>query len=318
LVNLCAWGDTVTVRDAITGGLFSSTLVTVFNLGGGAAKVTSGIPGTGIITYTAPSGCTALASITVNPLPAPITGSYSLCVGASAALHDASPGGIWSSSAPGIAVVGSLTGTITGIAAGTVFITYTLPTGCKLDTPLLVNPLPAGITGWGSTVTAGTSTTYADATPGGIWTSSNPAVASVGITSGLVTGITAGAVTISYTIGTGCFASRPLTVVVRPATRTGSVWSDNSDVIITPNPSAGQILISGTFADPALTDEADAVVFVNITDMLGRVVQHGIVNAHYGRLHEEVKLSSQLANGMYLLSLRTSAGAMLFHLVLER
>ncbi len=318
LANLCAWGDTVTVRDAITGGLFSSTLVTVFNLGGGAAKVTSSVPGTGVITYTAPSGCTAMAPVTVNPLPAPITGSYSLCVGASATMHDASPGGTWSSSAPGIAAAGSLTGTVTGIAAGTAFITYTLPTGCKLDTPLLVNPLPAGITGWGSTVTAGTSTTYADATPGGIWTSSNPAVASIGSTSGLVTGITAGAVAISYTIGTGCLASRPLTVVVLPATRTGSTYPDNSDVVITPNPSAGRILISGTFADPALNDVDEASVFVSITDMLGRVLQHEVVNARYGRLHEEVKLSSQLANGMYLLSLHTSAGAMLFHLVLER
>lgn len=318
IVNLCAWGDTLTIHDATPGGLFSSTLVTVFNLGGGAARVTSSIPGSGIIMYTVPSGCTTTAPITVNPLPGPITGSYSICVGASTTLRDASPGGVWTSSAPGIISAGSFTGVVTGVAAGTAFVTYTLPTGCKLDTMVLVNNIPAGITGWGSTVMVGTSTTYADATPGGIWTSSNPAVASIGMSSGTVTGLAAGYVTISYTIGTGCSAFRALTVVVMPATRTASTISDNSDFLITPNPTSGRILLNGTFGDAVFKDEGDSKVYLSITDMLGRVVHNEILLAHYGKLQDEVTLNSQLANGMYLLSLRTDAGMMLFHLVLER
>ena len=218
LRSLCAWGDTVTIHDADGTGIYSSTLVTVANLGSGNARVTSSVPGTGTITYTLPTGCTTSAPATVNPLPGAITGSYSICVGSAATLTSSPGGGNWSSGATTIATVGSISGLTSGIAAGTARITYTLPTGCKTDTAVRVNPIPAGITGWGSVITVGTSSTYADATPGGIWTSSNPAIATIGMTTGTVYGVSPGVVTISYTVGTSCAATRVLTVRVLPGT----------------------------------------------------------------------------------------------------
>ena len=218
LRSLCAWGDTVTIHDADGTGIYSSTLVTVANLGSGNARVTSSVPGTGTITYTLPTGCTTSAPATVNPLPGAITGSYSICVGSTATLTSSPGGGNWSSGATTIATVGSISGLTSGIAAGTARITYTLPTGCKTDTAVRVNPIPAGITGWGSVITVGTSSTYADATPGGIWTSSNPAIATIGMTTGTVYGVSPGVVTISYTVGTSCAATRVLTVRVLPGT----------------------------------------------------------------------------------------------------
>ncbi len=217
--NLCAWGDTVTVHNTDGTGIYSSTMVTVANLGSGNARVTSSVPGTGTVSYTSASGCTTSTTVTVNPPPGAITGATSICAGGSSTLSCSPGGGTWSSGATGFATVGSVSGIVSGIAAGTARISYTLPTGCKTDTAFYVNPLPAGITGWGSIITVGTSSTYADATPGGTWSSSNPAIATIGATTGTVHGVAPGSVTISYIVGaTGCAATRVLTVQVLPGT----------------------------------------------------------------------------------------------------
>ncbi len=50
-----------------------------------------------------------------------------------------------------------------------------------------------------SFVCLGTSITLSDPVPGGIWTSSNTAIATVGSSTGIVTGVTSGVVYISYT-----------------------------------------------------------------------------------------------------------------------
>jgi uncharacterized protein YjdB len=150
-----------------------------------------------------------------------------------------------------------------------------------------------------------------------MWSSSNPAVATIGISTGTVTGVSAGVVNISYTIG-GCSAIRTLTVVSLPATRTGNAVGDNSDFTVTPNPTTGRILVSGTLEDEAAAGEENTDVLIEVTDMLGRNVYRATATAHYGRLSSELTLSSSLANGMYLLHLRTGAERKLFHVVVER
>ncbi len=73
---------------------------------------------------------------------APITGPTSVCVGGNITLADATSGGIWSSAAPSIATVGSLTGVVSGISAGTVTIFYSV-SGSATSTLITVNPIPA-------------------------------------------------------------------------------------------------------------------------------------------------------------------------------
>jgi len=134
LHNLCAWGDTVTVHDSVVTGLYSSTLVTAVNLGGGTGRVTSYAAGIGTVSYTLPSGCFTSATVTVYPIPGLITGTTHIFVGGTTTLSNSVAGGSWSSGAPTIATVGSATGLVTGVSAGTAHITYTLPTGCDADT----------------------------------------------------------------------------------------------------------------------------------------------------------------------------------------
>jgi hypothetical protein len=62
---------------------------------------------------------------------APITGPDSVCLGANITLSDASPGGTWISSNPGVATIGSATGIVTGISHGIANIKY--GTGASSD-----------------------------------------------------------------------------------------------------------------------------------------------------------------------------------------
>ena len=58
----------------------------------------------------------------------------------------------------------------------------------------------------------GQNVTLVDTTPGGLWSSTNLAVARIVDTSGVDSGISAGLVNISYTLPSGCFAEMPFVV----------------------------------------------------------------------------------------------------------
>jgi hypothetical protein len=84
---------------------------------------------------------TSTHSVTINPAPAAITGSHTLCVGTTSSLSSSPTGGTWSSSSTATATVGT-SGVVTGVAAGVATITYSLATGCKVTFTVTVYPLP--------------------------------------------------------------------------------------------------------------------------------------------------------------------------------
>ncbi len=171
-----------------------------------------------------PTGCTAQSAITVNPLTAN-TGTTRVCVGQTTTLANATAGGTWSSSNVARATVGSATGVVTGVAAGTAVISYALASGCTAVSTVTVNPLSA-ITGTLAACT-GLTTTLANATAGGTWSSTDATVASIGSLTGVVTGVSAGTATISYILSTGC--SSLATVTVNP---TAAITGSNSVCVL--------------------------------------------------------------------------------------
>eukprot|EP01041_Mallomonas_annulata_P005482 gene5482-11029_t len=201
--------STTTLTTITTGGAWSSSNTSIATIGS-TGIVTGVAGGTAVISYTTGGG-SATTTITVNLLPnaGTITGASSVCAGSNITLGNATTGGVWTSSATGIATVGS-TGITTGIAAGTAIISYTVTNSCgsvSATKTITVNPLPiAGV---------GVSSTLSSSVSGGTWSSSATGIATVGST-GIVSGIAAGSTTISYSVTNSCgtaVATRVITVI---------------------------------------------------------------------------------------------------------
>ena len=210
-------GSTITLSDITSLGTWSSDNTTTAGVDA-SGNVTGGVPGSANIVYTAPNGCVKMQNVVVDPLPA-ISGPGSVCESAIIGLTGASAGGAWSSLAPGTASVDAVTGNVTGVAAGTTTITYSLLTGCSTTANVIVKALPASIAGIAA-VCPGTSVSLSSITVGGTWSNGGSAFATVN-TSGVVTGITAGTAPITYTGSNGC--AQIAGILVNPAPATYSV-----------------------------------------------------------------------------------------------
>jgi len=201
-------GQSTSLTSGAEGGTWSSGNTDIATVG--SSGIVNGIsPGTVTISYSMSGGCFGNVVVTVNALPAAIEGSLTVCTGLTTNLSTATEGGTWSSSNASIATV-NVSGVVTGVAAGTANISYTLSTGCYRYVTVTVNASPADITGT-FTVSCTSTTTLADATSGGTWSSNNTAVATVGST-GIVTGVSPGTAVISYILSTGCYATAAVTV----------------------------------------------------------------------------------------------------------
>lgn len=212
-------GGTSGLSDAVPGGSWSSGNTMIATIDPASGLVSGIALGTSLITYSLGTGCSINATVTVIPIPAPITGPGNVCAGFSIPLSDPTPGGKWTSSNNTIAVVGSVSGIVTGVAGGTDTIYYTFSTGCNTSKSILVNST-APITG-GLNVCYGNTTTLSNAVTGGTWTSANPLVATIDPTSALVTGKSPGTTVISYTLPTSCVVTTTVNVISIPAAITG-------------------------------------------------------------------------------------------------
>ncbi len=217
--NAVCVGQTMTALNATTGGTWSSSAPGTATID--ASGVVSGVmSGNTTLTYTLPTGCTTTKTITVNGLPATISGSGVVCEGSVMNLNNGTAGGAWSSESDAMATVSSA-GAVTGVSAGTVSISYTLGTGCYRKKVVTVNALPDFISGSTQVCVSGT-TMLSNATGGGVWSSSAAGVASVN-TSGVVSGLSTGTANISYTLGNGCRRSVTMVVNGLPGTITGAL-----------------------------------------------------------------------------------------------
>ncbi len=203
-----AWVGPVAITSS---GSATASVPGITPIGGGTYSVT--------VNNGSGSGCTRtyITTATVNPLPTAISGPTQLCIGNTVTLGSSGTG-TWSSSNSGVASVGSTTGVVSGVSAGTANITYTLTsTGCYVTSTVTVNAPPAGISGGTSPFCPGATTTLTNGTSGGAWSSSDAALATVGSSTGIVTGVSGGSPVITYTLGTGCFSTATVTVISTPA-----------------------------------------------------------------------------------------------------
>lgn len=247
-------GSNISLIDPSPGGIWTSGTTSVATVGASTGIVAGLSFGTSTIEYRLPTGCANSTVITVDQVPAPITGVASVCRGSTTTLSTLSSGVTWASGNPAIASVDPL-GVVTGIIPGTTSISISSAAGCHTSVLVTVNQLPLSIFGVNKICESASSTLY-DFTTGGIWTSDNISVAAVGLSSGIVHGVAAGTANISYTSGsTGCTVSEIFMVDPAPAPITGNprlctgsttnlysvssggIWSSGNSAIATINSS---------------------------------------------------------------------------------
>ncbi len=204
-------GSTSVLSNSSIGGTWTAANTAIGTIDVNTGLVGGIAQGTTLVTYTLPTTCSRTATVTINPLPGPITGALNVCQGSFTTLSNGTPGGTWSSNLPAIAPV-SAAGVVSGSLAGTAVISYVLPTSCRSVASVVVNPLPANITGT-TTLCALESSILSNTTPGGVWASSNDAVAAADAT-GTVSANSAGNAVISYSLPTGCY--KTVVFVVNP------------------------------------------------------------------------------------------------------
>jgi uncharacterized protein YjdB len=218
--SVCVGANT-TLTNASAGGTWSSSSSSA-TVGSSSGTVAGVSAGSTTITYTLPTGCKATKAVTVNPLPTAgtITGAAAVCIGSTATVTDAATGGIWSTTNSNAVISGY--GLISGLTAGLDTVVYTYINACGVATTsrtVTVNAVAnAGTIAGLSSACVGNTVTLSDAAAGGIWSSSNAGVATVG-TAGLVSAVAAGSTTISYSVTNSCgtvSAILPFTVNALP------------------------------------------------------------------------------------------------------
>ncbi len=236
--NICVGGNT-NFSSTVTGGSWSSGDISKATINASTGAINGIAAGTVTMTYTitGTGGCanataTRTVTVTAAPTAGTLSGSQNICTGNSTTFSSTVTGGSWSSSDITKATINASTGTINGIAAGTVTMTYTVTGtgGCSNATATrnvtITDPPSAGTLSGSQNICIGGSTTFASTIAGGTWSSADVSKATINASTGAIASMGAGTVTMTYTVtGTGGCANAT-------ATR---------DVIIASSPTAGTL-----------------------------------------------------------------------------
>jgi gliding motility-associated-like protein len=217
----CIGSTGITLTDALAGGIWSSSNTAVATIGSTSGYITAIAPGFVTMTYNDGTGCTASKLVSIKSVPSVSPSPLTACVGSNTNVTGSPAGGSWASVNPAIATI-NYDGVATGVAAGSTYIDYIAPGGCSTEVPIIVSPVPGPISG-ATFVYSGNTITLIDGTIGGTWSSTNPAFATVN-TLGVVTGVAAGLLDISYTLPTGCGVGYRIEVNPFPAFTDAVAW----------------------------------------------------------------------------------------------
>jgi type IX secretion system substrate protein/Big-like domain-containing protein len=313
ITTICALSSTP-LSDAVPGGIWSSGATSVATIS--ATGIVTGVSaGTAMVSYTVTNSCgiaVATLPVTVNPLPdaGVIAGLPEVCEGATITLSDGAGGGVWSASNTTAAVSG---GIVNGLAAGIDTIIYTVSNSCGSATTaqsITIDPLPvAGVVTGVDSVCAGETIFLSDLAPGGTWSSDNTSLATI-TGSGILTGISSGAVNITYTVANTCGTDAAMfpVYVQFPGSCTAGVNTVPvfSSLNVYPNPN------SGSFAVEMLCG-INEELHIAITNLIGEKVKEftAVTNTVFN-------VSLDGVAGIYILSATTQHDSYDVRLIITR
>lgn len=162
-----------------------------------------------------------------------ISGEQDLCLGGTLSLSP-STGGTWTSSNPAIASITN-SGVITGLTLGSVTFIFTDgSTGCSTESALIeIISLPTVINDPSDLISLCEDETLQlelSSNIGGSWTSNNPSVATV-TSGGLITGVSPGSATFTYTTPTGCTLNPPITLTIDETPEIVEIRSSETEIV---------------------------------------------------------------------------------------
>ena len=276
--TLCLGGSTTTLSDDSTGGIWSSVTTTVANISSSGVVSSAGL-GTSIISYTVTNACgptavtTTVNVITLPTVPA-ITGTARECIGSVSTLSDAAGGGTWLTGGASIATV-STTGDVTGVSAGIIPIIYEVTNMCgttaKFINDTVDNSVVASIAG-PHDICVGATGTLTCATTGGTWTCADFTIATVNASTGVVTGVSVGSTTVTYTVVNSC-GTNTVTYAVHISSSYVASISGSSTICVGANSTLTDSVTGGTWVS---TDGSIATIDAT-TGVMGGVSSGSVV-----------------------------------------
>jgi len=287
--SICA-GATTTVSDSVSGGIWvSSNNSAIIDSIGTVTAVNEGLD---TITYTTTNVCginsiSKLISVQLPQTLSSITGADTVCPGSYITLSDSVPGGIW------VATNGNVTinpdSLITGISSGSDSFLYSFIYSCGTFTitkTINVGHLPwAGTISGADTICIGTTFTFSDTIPAGIWACDSDNL-SISV-EGTATFSAAGMDTVFYIISNFCGAdtAKKMVSVMNCTAGINNTTELANGINFYPNPAQDGITISS----------AKTIESVVITNVLGKQVYAAFYNANKVFLN-----LSELSAGVYM------------------
>ncbi len=216
-IALCS-GTTRQMTSPQIGGEWKSNNSDVASVNKVTGLVTAVSAGVASIRYTVGSCVSDAVDVKVFTTPTITGGVSSVCIGEPSATADrfvSNVAGVWLSNDITVLTI-SETGRVTGIKAGSASVTFRATDGSCVSAPSTVvvksKPTISGPTT--RYLCSGASLTLSSDFSAGEWKSSDPSVATVTKTTGLVTALTAGSTVITFTTSDGSCVSSGVTVVV--------------------------------------------------------------------------------------------------------
>lgn len=213
--ELCV-GETTQLTPT-SGGVWESAndnVATISNTG----EVTAVMAGVVAFRFVEDGGCSSdwSANILVNPVSEPVfVDGTNLCIGSTTNILP-NTGGTWTSSNPAVASITD-EGVITALAVGTATFAFTdTTTGCVSGASSFLTVDDGPVIVDGQTELCIAEETQLFPTTGGVWTSSDPSVATID-NSGSVLAISAGQVTFTFHLdGADCASTSPTVYTINP------------------------------------------------------------------------------------------------------